>query len=1388
MMPRQFRVLYRGFLARTIDLEALSAGGEIQTLLAQFAAMLAALSFVLMVYLVPRYGTSPFPHARLMTLAWLDEEFLIGTTMVVAGMFSVLAWNTVLPDRRDALVLGVLPVSPWTICRAKLGALGTSLAVYVVAVNAFTGIAYPVALSTGGIVGFLRALAAYWITMAAAGAFLCAALVALQGIALQTLSYRLFQRVSSFLQLAAFFVILGAYFLKPPLATVVGLTSPAHRGWVEWLPTYWFLGLFQTLNGPMHPAFPPLARRAIAALVIALAEAALSYMLAFRRGLRRIVEQPEIAPANANRGLAALTRALVGLLPGSIDRAIVLFTGRTIARSRQHRLILAIYGGIALAISMAYLKSYLYGSAKVWGDAEVSLLAPGVVTIVFAAIGARAVFALPMSLPANWIFRVTAVQPPALYFSAARKALGATAALPVWLACAAVYLSLWRGSAAWKHVLVLGLVGAIFVFTSMRRFRKIPFACSYLPGKANLTVRLGMYGILFLFLCDTGVRIEAGALSSPYGFAILAAILAATALLVSRRKPRGPLQFEELPANEFLSLDLESPSAEPPGTLPPEPRPPLQLRLDQIPRDLYLGFRALAQRPAFSAAAIALIATGIGGNTAIYSMIHGVMTRPAPGVRAERLVSFGVTVNGQPEQPEGSYLEYLEYSTNSQTVRPLAASRFSFFTLALPQSSYELRGERVTQDYFETLGVRIARGRSFSAAEMRGEGRLAAVIADHVWRNQFQADSGIIGREVELNGCPATIIGVTAPGFRGSRFAPNYEVGVPLEAYERLCARERELADPRMASLDIVGRLAPRATLRQARAEFAGFGRLLQDAYPGVQRGRMPQLAEYSASAFSQMQTARAKLFMRGLEAIGILTLLIVCANVANLMLARAVARQREIAVRRALGASRACIMRLLLSEGLALSLVAATAAWIFARWATGAVVKLTPPLSSGAHIEPNLTPDAAVAAYAVALAALSALAFTAAPAIRAWRQDVLPWLKAGEQGSAPGRAALANLLAGAQVALCIVLLTAAGLAMRSLYLIGASDLHFSKDHLLLVNIDTAGAAAGERPNIALLERLRQRLAAIPGVTTVTYGSSVPPANFGGWGAAAQAQGSAQRITAAGMDAGPRYLETLGIALVAGRAISEDDVLAARPVAVVTRHLADALWPRQSPLGRTLLVEGARFETIGVTENAAMAAMQDATSNYIWLPERPRGSSPGRRVLYLRYAGAAVAIGGAAHAAIREIDPRIPVSNVRTMQQELETDNGPQILVASLLAVFSTGSLIVAAIGLYAVVAFHTARRTRDIGIRLALGASAPEILRDVLRDGMLVACGGASLGVALSLVAGGVFGSLLPVTPSDPAAYAGSIALVTAVSLAACAIPARRAARIDPVVALRQE
>jgi pimeloyl-ACP methyl ester carboxylesterase len=566
MPRRQFRILYRDFLFRMVDLEILSARGDIQKLLGQFAALLGALSFVLAFVIVPRYATSTLPKQKLQVAAWGDEEFLIGITIAVVGLFAVIAWNAVLPDRRDVAVLGPLPVKLRTIFAAKVAAIATALGVSVVAVNAFTGLAFGflVVPEGAGALGFLRSFAAYWITMFAAGVFVFSALLALQGVAAQLVSYRVFLRLASYLQLAGFFTVLAIFFLTPPLANVKALSDPANRRILEVLPSFWFLGLFHRLNGSMNVVFAPLAAQALRNTAVAFTIAAASYGLAYLRHVRKIVEQPDIAPGSRS-SLRLPSRIVRLVLARPLDRAILLFAARTIARSRQHRFLLAAYGGMGLAIALAYAKSLIYGySHEPWDQLNSPLLVGGFVVLLFAVIGARAVFAMPVALRSNWIFKITAVHSPFAYFKAVRSALYLLTAVPVWIAAALFYLAIWPGRPAVEHVVVLVCAGVFIVERSLAGFRKIPFACSYLPGSGNLTVRFGIYAILFLLLSEVLVgQLEFTLLHRLRSFFIFATILPAAAWWTRRSTTAQATvfhetQFEELPPSEVFALDLSA--------------------------------------------------------------------------------------------------------------------------------------------------------------------------------------------------------------------------------------------------------------------------------------------------------------------------------------------------------------------------------------------------------------------------------------------------------------------------------------------------------------------------------------------------------------------------------------------------------------------------------------------------------------------------------------------------------------------------------------------------------------------------------------------------------------------------------------------------------------
>jgi hypothetical protein len=559
MTKLQFRVLYREFLFRMVDLEVLSAHalGDVNKLLGQFAALLIFISLLFCIAAFGFAGAKMAGPARLV-FSLIMEHFLIATTMLVVGLFAVLSWDSTFPDRRDVLVLAPLPVRARTMFLAKVAAVATALGLTVALLHSAAGLIWPFALApaNSGASGLIRVFAAYWITMLAAGAFVYCGVLGVQGLAAQLLPRRLFLRVSGFLQLAAFCLFVSMYFLQP-----------------SWLPSYWFIGLFQELNGSMLPALAPLARRAWMGLAIAVCGTAVAYTLSYLRTLRKIVEEPDITPGA--RGASWLPR-----FGNRVQTAIGQFTIRTLLRSRQHRVILAFYLGMGFAFTIFLLKApamkpQLAGApvSNPWHEANTPLLAASIVMMALGVVGTRVVFAMPLDLRANWIFRIAGLPPGPPIPAAVRRSLLLLSVAPVWLASAVPCLRLWPWRHAAGHLVVLGLLGVLLADICLHGFRKIPFTCSYLPGKSQVhMVFLGALGLMYGV--SLSVRFERQALQEPRGMATMLALfgLAAvgirlgTAALASFEDEE--LKFEEAPVPAVLELGLHRDGVMPMGPPP----------------------------------------------------------------------------------------------------------------------------------------------------------------------------------------------------------------------------------------------------------------------------------------------------------------------------------------------------------------------------------------------------------------------------------------------------------------------------------------------------------------------------------------------------------------------------------------------------------------------------------------------------------------------------------------------------------------------------------------------------------------------------------------------------------------------------------------------------
>jgi predicted permease len=811
--------------------------------------------------------------------------------------------------------------------------------------------------------------------------------------------------------------------------------------------------------------------------------------------------------------------------------------------------------------------------------------------------------------------------------------------------------------------------------------------------------------------------------------------------------------------------------------------------VEQLLADLRSGFQILTRSPGVSITAIALIALVIGGNTTIFSSVHGLLTKPAPAIAARDLVSLGWSVDRQPVHPVDSYANYAEVAAQARTVRPLLAFQFERFTLTNRDGSYAVHGGIVTPNYFDTLGLTLARGRAFTEDEARSSA-LTVVISDRIWLQRFQRADDAVGRSVMLNGYPATIVGVAPQEFQGVWLFERSDVWVPVVAYARVRGQARGLDEHAGGPFAMVGRLAPGSSLAEARSELTTIAARLQASYPDANKGKTITVFPYAGTAAGDsLLVQRGPQFLAIFSIITALTLLIVCANVANLMLARAVVRQREMAVRQSFGASRVRVVRLVLAEGVAIS----TAAWAVAcglAWMLSkAIPRLIPPSGdAGLPMAVDFTPDWNVMAYAMVLAAAGTVAFTAGPALRTWRQDLLPFLKAGEQGVVQGRSRVASGLVVLQLAFAVLLLAGAGLAYRSLSLVEALDLGFKKAGLLLVTIDTQGVPEGRRA--ALIDQMRERLMAVPAVDGVTY-ARTPPKEF--WSTEqVRVAGAAQPIAAEQNSVGPDYLHVLGVEPRAGRELAVEDRTRTTTAAVINENLAAALWPGEAAVGRAVLLGPERrpVEIVGVAPNAYFSGFRRQERPYfIFVPMRtdPRGLS--NMTFYVRYAGPVDPIAPAIGRALAEVDSRAPIVYLRTMATQLEGITSVVRILTTLLTLFAAGSLLIATLGQYAVLAFTMKRRTRDFGLRMALGASARQILGSVIAEGLRLTIVGLAIGSALSLLTGRALGSVLfGVTPADPPTYAGVVAVLAAASLMACYVPAWRASRVDPMVALRQE
>jgi len=838
--------------------------------------------------------------------------------------------------------------------------------------------------------------------------------------------------------------------------------------------------------------------------------------------------------------------------------------------------------------------------------------------------------------------------------------------------------------------------------------------------------------------------------------------------------------------------------------------------------DLRFALRQLLKSPGFAAVAILSLALGIGANTAIFSLVNEVALKSLPVQKPEELVLFR-WLSGSPGMMRSTWgwggideetglrtstsfstLAFERFRDRSQTL----AATFAFAPLsnvtviADGQAETVAQSQVVSGNFFSTLGVTPALGRLLAPEDDRPGADPAAVLSHRYWVRRFDADPGILGRTITVNRVAFTVVGVTSEAFAGTQqVGENPDVSLPLAFIDRL-QPDSSVENPWSWWLRIMGRMQPDTTLAQVQAELEpvlqqaareGF-----DAYP---RERLsanepppvaPLLRAVPGGQGLFEQRDRMLPTLRILSGLVVLVLAIACTNVANLLLARGTARQREIAVRLALGASRGRIVRQLLGESLLLSALGGLLGIVFAVWGVDLLLALR-PFGINTALEAPL--DWRVLGFTAGIAILTGVLFGLAPALRTTRVNVNAGLQgAGKQGGSSGRTILPKVLMVTQVALSLVLLVGAALFLQTLRDLQKLDVGFNRSQLLLFRIDALTGGYDREKFTDLHERIVARLRGLPGVQSATF-SHVPVLSGSSNSSSVRVDG---RTAPTGPNTSPyfnrvetAFFDTFQIPLLSGRLFTERDDLGAPLVAVINQTMARTYFGEENPIGRTFRTGNPSseqvIEVVGVTRDARYSDLRSKIPSTVYLPFRqhPIGAAN----FALRVAGDPSGSIAAARNAVREIDPNLPLINVRTQDEQVNRILAQEALFARLSSFFGVVALILVCIGLYGLMSFTVMRRTTEIGIRMALGALPRRVLAMILREALGLVLLGTLLGVAAAWGAARLVSSqLYGLSPTDPPTYVIVGLLLLAIATVACWLPARRASRVDPMVALRTE
>jgi macrolide transport system ATP-binding/permease protein len=812
--------------------------------------------------------------------------------------------------------------------------------------------------------------------------------------------------------------------------------------------------------------------------------------------------------------------------------------------------------------------------------------------------------------------------------------------------------------------------------------------------------------------------------------------------------------------------------------------------LHDFVQDLRYGLRQLFRAPGFSALAILCLTLGIGANAAVFGWVEGILFRPYPAVtHQERLLAMAGTAQGESGPTGISWPDFLDLRISCTLCEELFVSKITGGALSIGDRAETARGSIVSANYFDAIGVHPILGRGFEPGEDVGNNSHPVVVISYqLWRERFRGDPEIIGKMQRLNGVPHTIIGVAPQGFYGTFVGWAMQFWAPASMEETFESGGYKLEDRGARWIEAYVRLKPGVTRAQAQQEISAIASRLEASYPATNRGRNIRLWPLWQTPFNNAGTLLPTLEV--MVAVVGFVLLIACANVGNLLLARSFARRHEMSVRLAVGASRVRLLRQLLAEGLILSALGTAGGLLMAYWCRHLLVRLLPARSGIAMYLPG-TIDWRVIASSAGICLLVTLMVGLVPAFQTRNLDLFGSLKVASPtvAGARGRTWIRSGLVVFQVCLTFILLVGAALLLQSLEKIRTASPGFSTTRVVTTGVSLVAAGYGVPQARIFQDELIDRLSALPGIESAAFAGITPlgyktysstPIAVDGYEPAPREQPAIEYN-----QVGPGYFATLGVPLLSGREFARTDDEAAPLVAIVNRTMMMRYWRGQDPVGRRLRIKGGWARVVGVAADSKYESMRETPMPFFYVPLRQdfiRGPALNiRTTLPLRNVLATL---------VREVhalDENLALSEMITLQEQVNRSTSPQLVAVTLVSTLGGLALLLASVGLYGVMSYTVAQSRRELGLRMALGADAANLLRLVISRGLRLTAAGVLLGVIVALALTRLLGNLLyNVSPHDPVVFASALAVMTVTAIGACLSPAWRAARTDPARVLR--